>query len=63
MPEEGELTESGWDTDDDTLASKLFGQIHFITGRRLVELDVGDLVSYFDHSRGCSGEESGSRTK
>lgn len=63
MPEKSRLTESRWDADDDTLPSELLGKIHFVTGRGLVEFDVRNLVSYFDHPCGCSGEEAGSRTK
>jgi hypothetical protein len=45
------LTECGWDTNDEARA-KLFGEVDLVTGVALVQINVGDRVTGFDHDCG-----------
>lgn len=55
----GERTESSWNTDNDTLASQLFGDVDLVAGRVFDEVDVGDGITDFDKGRASRVEEGG----
>lgn len=55
----GKHTEGGWDTDDYALALKLLGNVDFVAGRGLDELDGWDGVADLDIEAGRRLEGAG----